>query len=67
MNISPKVWVPLVTSLVAGVALWLLTGDKEWLIVVLTGIITSGIGAAAPPAPRVKQRHVARLSEAKRK
>lgn len=65
-NVSPKVWIPLVTSLIAGALLWLVTGDKEWLIVSLTGLVAGGIGAVAPPAPNVKQRDVVALSQQRR-
>jgi hypothetical protein len=65
-SISPKVWVPTVAAILAGVLLWLITGDKTALIVSLTGLAGGGIGAAAPPAPRVSQAEVASLARRKR-
>jgi hypothetical protein len=62
VNLSPKVYVPTLIALVAGLILWALTGDNSALIVSLTGLVGGGIGAAAPPAPGVKQHHVARLA-----
>ena len=62
MNISPKVYMPTLIAVIAGLLLWLITGDKTALIVTLTGLVGGGIGAAAPPAPRVRQREVDSLS-----
>lgn len=62
MKISPKVWIPTATAVLAGLALWAITGDKTALVVSLTGIAGGGIGAVAPPAPGVKQREVAHLA-----
>lgn len=66
MNISPKVYVPTLITVLAGALLALITGDKTFLIVALTGIAGGGIGAAAPPASGVKQAHVAELARGKR-
>jgi hypothetical protein len=62
VKISPKVYLPTLIAVVAGLLLWLITGDKTALIVCLTGLAGGGIGAAAPPAPGVKQRQVAELA-----
>lgn len=67
MHVSPKVWIPTVTTIVAGLLLWLITGDKTALIVSLTGLAGGGLGAAAPPAPRVTQAQVAQLVPRKRR
>ena len=64
-SISPKVWVPLLTSVVAGLLLWAITGDREWLIVTLTGIVSSGIGYGAPVVKGVKMSQVQELIKPK--
>jgi hypothetical protein len=53
VTISPKVYLPTLIAVVAGIVLWLITGDKTALIVCLTGLAGGGIGAVAPPAPKV--------------
>jgi hypothetical protein len=53
VSISPKVWLPSLISIVASVLLWQLTGDKEWLILGIGGLVNAGVGTAAPPAPKV--------------
>lgn len=63
MNISPKVYIPTLIAVVAGALLALITGDKSFLIVTLTGIVTGGTAAVAPPALGVKQAEVAALAE----
>lgn len=67
MKISPKVWIPTATAVLAGLALWAITDDKTALVVSLTGIAGGGIGAVAPPAPRVKQFEVAGLARKNRR
>jgi hypothetical protein len=62
MNISPKVYVPTVLAILAGLALWLITGDETALIVSLTGLTTGGVAAVAPPAPGVKHSEVAAIA-----
>lgn len=62
MNVSPKVWIPTALAILAGLALWGLTGDNSALIVSLTGLAGGAIGAVAPPAPGVKQEQVERLA-----
>jgi hypothetical protein len=62
-QLSPKVLAPALTQIVAGLLLWLLTGDQTTLIVTLTGVATGVLGYAAPPAPGVRQSQVAILSE----
>lgn len=66
MNISPKVYIPTAIAVVAGLMLWLITGDNTALIVSLTGLTTGGIGAAARPAPGVEHAEVAALAKRKR-
>lgn len=56
---------PLILSVVVAVALYLLTGDKTYLVTVLIGLGGAGVGAAAPPAPGVKQKHINLVSEGK--
>ena len=59
--ISPKVLVPAVIQVLAGLALYLITGDSTALIVTLTGLATAGLGAIAPPATGVKMLEVEEL------
>jgi hypothetical protein len=61
-EISPKVYVPVAVAVLAGVALYLLTGDKTFLISVLVSLAAGGAGVAAKPAPGVTQKEVAALS-----
>lgn len=61
--ISPKVLAPIALSIVAAVALYLLTGDPTYLVTILIGLAAGGAGAAAPPAPGVTQRDVSDLSQ----
>lgn len=67
MNISPKVLLPALLSLLAAVALYLLTGDDTYLVMILLSLVGGGIGIAAPPAPGVSQAEVTRLAAKKRK
>jgi hypothetical protein len=62
-NISPKVYVPVAISVLAALALWLITGDSTYLVTILIGLIGGGVGAAAPPAPGVRQRDIADLAQ----
>lgn len=66
MNISPKVYIPLAISLLAALLLFLLTGDKSFLVMIALSLVTGGAGVAAKPAPEVTQLEVQRLSERKR-
>jgi hypothetical protein len=61
-ELSPKVYVPMVFAIIAGIALWLLTGDKTFLISILVSLAAGGAGVAAKPAPGVTQKEVAALS-----
>lgn len=63
MNLSQKVYIPAAIAVAAGIALWIITGDKTALIVSLTGLATGGIGHFAPPAPNVKQEEVVAISK----
>ena len=64
-KISPKVYVPTALAVLAGLALYLLTGNESTLLVTLTGIASGGIGAAAPPAPGLEQLEVDALAKKK--
>lgn len=64
--ISPKVYVPLAIALVAAVLLFLLTGDKSYLIALLVSLAAGGAGVAVKPAQGVSQREVSELSRRKR-
>ncbi len=66
MNISPKVYLPVLAALLAAIALYLVTGDKTYLVTILISLTAGGVGVAAPPAPYVKQAEVARISENRR-
>jgi len=66
MKISPKVYAPTALAVLAGVALYLLTGDKSTLLVTLTGIAGGGVGAIAPPAPGVTHAEVADIAKRRR-
>jgi hypothetical protein len=67
MNISPKVYIPTLINVMAGLLLWLVTGNDSALIITLTGLIGGGVGVVAPPAPDVEQHEVTILSEANRR
>lgn len=60
--ISPKVYMPILISLIASALLYLITGDSSSLIVALTGLVGGGIGAAAPPALGVRHAEVKAIS-----
>jgi hypothetical protein len=62
-SISPKVYVPVLISVAAAVALYLLTGDKTFLVAVLLSLAGGGAGIAVKPAPGVTQKEVMRLSK----
>lgn len=64
---SPKVYAPAIAAVIAGIVLWVLTGDRSALIVSLTGIAGGGIGAIAPPAPGVTQHQVHHLARRRRR
>lgn len=63
-EISPKVYVPVLIAVVAAVALYLLTGDKTYLVAVLLSLVGGGAGIAVKPAPGVTQKEVNRLAKA---
>lgn len=58
--ISPKVLLPAVLQLVAGVVLWLATGNNEYLVLIATGIVGGGVGFTAPVVDSVNVRDVVR-------
>jgi hypothetical protein len=66
MQISPKAIWATISPIIAAVAVWLITGEEEWLIGALAGLVSGGAAVWAPPAPRVTQAEVANLSEDKR-
>lgn len=66
MNISPKVYIPVLISIVASFALKLLTGDDTYLVGILVGLAAGGGGLAAPPAVGVTQKQVAALARKRR-
>lgn len=66
-ELSPKVYVPVVFAVLAAVALWLLTGDKTFLVSILVTLAAGGAGVAARPAPGITQEDVMNLSAAKTK
>lgn len=49
MPLSPKVYLPALVQIIAGVALALIFQDQSFLLITLTGLATGGIGGAAPP------------------
>jgi hypothetical protein len=57
-ELSPKVYVPVIFAVLAAVALWLLTGDKSFLVSILVTLAAGGAGVAAKPAPLLTQREV---------
>jgi hypothetical protein len=61
-ELSPKVYIPVLLAVVAAVALWLLTGDKTFLVSILVTLAAGGAGVAAKPAPEVSQAEVNDLS-----
>lgn len=66
MSISPKVYLPVLISIAAAVALKVLTGDDTYLIGILVALVAGGGGALAPPAKGVWQSDVQRLAERRR-
>lgn len=64
--ISPKVYVPVLVAILAAIALYLLTGDKSFLITILLSLAAGGTGVAVKPAPEVTQEEVNQLSRRKR-
>lgn len=65
-ELSPKAVVAFLLPFVAALILFLLTGDKTYLVGLLLAV-AGGVGAAAaPPAPGVKQHEVARISRSRR-
>lgn len=58
--ISPKVYIPLLISIVAAVVLMLITGDDTYLVTILIGLIAAGGGYAANPAPGVTMEEIER-------
>jgi hypothetical protein len=64
--ISPKVYVPVLVAILAAIALFLLTGDKSFLITILLSLAAGGTGVAVKPAPEVTQEEVNQLSRRKR-
>lgn len=61
-EISPKVYIPVGIAILAGIALYLLTGDKTYLISILISLGAGGAGVAAKPAPGVTQKQVVALA-----
>jgi hypothetical protein len=64
--ISMKVYVPVLISIVAAVALTLITGNETYLVTILIGLAGGVGGVAAPPAPKVTHRDVVQLSKRRR-
>lgn len=62
MNISPKIYIQVAISIVASVALMLLTGNDTYLVGILVGLAAGAGGAVAAPAPNVTQAEVAQIS-----
>lgn len=66
-ELSPKVYVPVIFAVLAAVALWLLTGDKTFLVSILVSLAAGGAGVAARPAPLLTQREVNAASRKKQR
>jgi len=64
--ISPKVYIPVLVAVAAALAIFLLTGDKSYLVTILLSLAAGGAGVAVKPAPEVTQDEVNKLSERKR-
>jgi len=64
--ISAKVYVPVIIGILASIALFLLTGDKSFLVTILLSLVAGGGGVVAKPAPEVSQAEVEDLSLRKR-
>lgn len=62
MKVSPKAAAAFLAPLVLGLVAYLLTGNEQFLFLALGAPIAGGGAFAAPPAPRVKQAEVERLS-----
>jgi hypothetical protein len=67
VTVSPKVYLPTLFLVLAGAALYALTGDEAFLYIAGAGLAGGGIGAAAPPAPGVGQHDVKRLAQRRRR
>lgn len=61
-ELSPKVYVPVLIAVAAAAALYLLTGDKTYLVAVLLSLAGGGAGIAVKPAPEVTQAEINQLS-----
>lgn len=66
MKISPKAIYVTVAPIIAAALIALITGDSQWLVAALLGIVAGGAAVAAPPAPGVSQKAVAKLAKRKR-
>ncbi len=64
-NLSLKAVPPIAIALAAAIALAIITGDKEYLALILLGLVQSGGSILTPPAPGIKQEDVAALAEIK--
>ena len=64
-NISPKAIIAFLLPFIAALILFLLTGDKTYLVGLLLAVAAGGGAVVAPPALGVKQSQVAGLSRAK--
>jgi hypothetical protein len=62
-NLSPKAIVAFLLPFVAALILFLLTGDKTYLIGLLLAVAAGGGAVVAPPAAGVRQRDVADLAQ----
>lgn len=67
MNLSPKVYVPVLITIAAAALLYLLTGDKTYLVTVLLSLTAGGAGIAARPTatPGVTQSQVEAFAASK--
>jgi hypothetical protein len=63
-KISPKAVAAFALPFIAGVVLWLITGNSDYLVALLVAAVTGGGGAVlAPPAPGVRQKDVVDLAQ----
>lgn len=52
-GVSPKVYAPALAQIIAGIVIFLLTGDQSFLLITLSGIATGGIGWSVPHGPKL--------------
>lgn len=65
-NLSPKAVVAFLLPAVAAALLWLITGNSDYLIGILAGVVAGGGAIAAPPAVGVSHAEVVDLAESKK-